>query len=180
MSRPNRKSAPIVIVWQAAEPAPRGWMSWLKRLLAGYLAGLRQTEAGVTLLVSGDAALRDLNAAHRGSQRPTDILSFSYLDTPPRQEKTAGRRALIAPRGKRPAVRSPHGTPLGELAVSWDRVRAQARANGWDARTEMARLLAHGCVHLVGYDHATRAGDAEMRRIEERLLKAAGYVGLYP
>ena len=190
MNRLSRKSAPISVVWQAAERAPRGWMAWLKRLLGGYLAGLGQARAGVTLLVSGDAGLRDLNAAYRGRRRTTDILSFSYLDAPPRRAKAVGRSAAFAPGGR--AFRAPRkrsagsaarplqGSPLGELAVSWDRVRAQARANGWDVRTEMARLLAHGCAHLAGYDHATRAGDVEMRRIEERLLKAAGYTGLYP
>jgi len=187
MNRPNPKPAPIAVVWVATEPAPRGWTAWLKCLLSGYAAGLGHPGAGITLLVADDAALRDLNAAHRGHRRPTDILSFGYGEAQPSRRKAppgaAPRRpappcpAPPAPVGSR---RSRHGTLLGELAVSWERVRVQARANGWEPRTEMARLLAHGCVHLLGHDHATRAADAAMLRIEERLLDAAGFAGLYP
>jgi len=152
-----RPLAPIALAWQASDPLPRGWRSWLARLLAGYLAKLGHPGHGVTLLIGDDALLKGLNTRYRGRARPTDILSFSYLEgarTPP---------------------------PLiGELAVSFPRVKAQAKANGWPIRTELARLLAHGCVHLLGFDHATAAQDRAMRRIEERLLEAAGFPGLYP
>jgi probable rRNA maturation factor len=182
MSRPNRKPAPIAVVWQATDPAPPGWTAWLKRLLSGYAAALGHPGAALTLLVADDEVLRDLNAAHRGLRRVTDILSFADHATPPRWDRGARASRPAARQGtapKRPA-RAPAGTSLGELAVSLERVRAQARANGWDGRTELARLLAHGCVHLLGYDHATRAADARMLRIEERLLAAAGFAGLYP
>jgi probable rRNA maturation factor len=156
-SRARRPPAPVALAWQATEPIPRGWRAWLSRLLAGYLAALGYPGRGVTLLVADDAELKRLNARHRGRHRATDILSFSYL----------------------PGARAPPST-IGELAVSLERARAQAQANGWSLRTELARLLAHGCVHLLGYDHATRAQDRAMRRIEERLLTAAGFPGLYP
>jgi probable rRNA maturation factor len=167
--KPPSKASAVAIAWQATEPVPRGWRPWLTRLLGGYLAGLGHPGSGVTLLVADDAALQQLNSAHRGLPRPTDILSFSYLEQPP-----ARKRAGRAPR------RSASPALLGELAVSWDRVQVQAKTNGWDTRTEMARLLAHGCVHLMGYDHTNRAEDAVMRRIEERLLNEAGFSGLYP
>ena len=172
MTRPRPKPVPIAIVWQAAERAPRGMRPWLARLLAEYLRSLGYPGSGLNLLVANDASLRALNARHRRRDRPTDILSFSYLD--PRKS----RRAAPPPG---PLPRRYAAIPLlGELAVSWNRVLAQAKANGWDARTELARLLAHGCVHLLGYDHTTRKEDAAMRRIEERLLAGAGIKGIYP
>jgi probable rRNA maturation factor len=167
MSQTTRTPPAIGIAWQATEPAPRGWRQWLVGLLEGYLAALGHPGSGVTLLVANDAALRHLNATHRRRDRPTDILSFSYLPEPSPASRPRSKR------GASPAL-------VGELAVSWNRVKVQARANGWEPRTEMARLLAHGCVHLMGYDHATRAEDAVMRRIEERLLVQAGFPGLYP
>ena len=165
----RRRPAPAAIAWQATEPLPRGWRTWLGRLLAGYLAALGHPGAGVTLLVGSDADLKRLNARHRRRARPTDILSFSYLDPdltlpgPPSPEGEGGS----------------NGTLLGELAVSFDRVKAQALENGWSARTELARLLAHGCAHLVGHDHATAAQDRAMLRVEIGLLEGAGFPGLY-
>jgi len=169
MTPKSRKPARVAIVWLAPDPAPRGWNAWLTRLLGGYLSDLDYPDAGITLLVADDAILKSLNATHRGRNRPTDILSFSYLEVP---KKSA------MPPGKRP--HKPFPDVLGELAVSWPRAVDQANANGWDTRTEIARLLAHGCVHLLGYDHSTRRDDAVMRRIEERLLERAGFRGLYP
>ena len=69
---------------------------------------------------------------------------------------------------------------LGELALSIKRARAQARESGWPLRTEVLRLLAHGCAHLAGYDHRTLKEDGAMRRVEERLLARVGLRGLYP
>lgn len=166
----TRRSAPHAIEWQATDPPPRGWRRWLARLLADYLAELGYPRHGVTLVIGGDALLKRLNTRYRRRARSTDILSFSYLDG----HALPGK----ASRGK-PSFRA--APPLiGELAVSWPRTKAQARANGWPPRTELARLLAHGCAHLVGYDHPNPRGDEEMLAVEERLLEAAGFPPLYP
>lgn len=181
-SRARRPPAPVAVVWQATEPIPGGMRAWLSRLLAGYLAALGHAGGGVTLLVGGDALLRRLNARHRGLARPTDILSFAYADA--RFAYADARAAGKAKSTRKASARTPRaelaGELIGELALSLDRARAQAKANGWSLRTELARLLAHGCAHLAGYDHRTRAQDARMRRVEEALLDAAGFAGLYP
>jgi probable rRNA maturation factor len=163
------RPAPVAIAWQATDPLPRGWRPWLTRLLTGYLEALGHPERGVTLLVGSDATLKRLNARYRRRDAATDILSFSYLDT----RAPSGSASRTANK----AIRIP--PIIGELAVSWPRTKAQARVNGWSARAELARLLAHGCVHLVGYDHPTRRKDLEMLEVEERLLAAAGFGGLY-
>ncbi len=162
----------------------------MRRLLAGYLAALGHAGGGVTLLVGGDALLRRLNARHRGRARPTDILSFSYLeDAGAVPAKRAAKRTRVPAAGRAGALQraaqwaplgAPAGELIGELAVSLQRARTQAKANGWSVRTELARLLAHGCAHLAGYDHRTRAQDGRMRRVEEALLDGAGFPGLYP
>ncbi len=144
--------------WPGANPpaaldAPR-----LARALRAFLAGLGYRRSGLTVLFASDAVLKRLNSRHRGKAAPTDILSWSYLGKP-----SAGPPEL-----------------LGELALSLDRARGQARANGWPLQTEVLRLLAHGCAHLAGYDHQTAAQDREMRRLEERLLARVGLRGLYP
>ena len=88
---------------------------------------------------------------------PTDILSWSYFEEDPDAEL------------------------IGELMVSLDRIRTQAAENGWDIRTELVRLLAHGCVHLAGWNHERSEEEAqEMLKLEIQLLHRAGFEKLYP
>ncbi len=118
--------------------------------LESFLNHLGRSEARVSVMFGDDATLRELNHRFRGLNRPTDVLSWSY-----REE------------GEAPEL-------LGELAISLDRARAQAGENGWDLRTELYRLLAHGCAHLAGHDHETAQQDQEMRAVEIEMLAAAG------
>lgn len=148
-------------MWEsAARPAselPPLDKAALAEALAAFLAGLGYPQSGVTLLLGDDARLAALNRAWRGQEGPTDVLSWSYLE----------------PGAPAPPL-------LGDLAVSVERAAAQAAENGWDVQTEVLRLLAHGCAHLAGYDHATDAEDAAMRAVEETLLARVGLEGLYP
>jgi len=107
----------------------------------------------VTLRLATDAEVRRLNRAFLGHDRTTDVLSF-----PHRGELEPGSRHL------------------GDLAVSVPRARRQARRAGWTLEEEMALLVTHGFLHLLGYDH--EVDDGTMRRLEERLLAGAGGVSL--
>jgi probable rRNA maturation factor len=147
-------------MWAGGSPPRALAGAGLEGALERFLRELGFRRAGLTVRLAGDAALRRLNARHRGVDAPTDILSWSYLEARPR-------------RGGEPPL-------LGELAVSLARARHQARENGWDVRTELLRLLAHGCAHLAGYTHRTRAEDRRMRAVEERLLARVALRGLYP
>ena len=112
--------------------------------------------AEISVLLADDARLRELNLAHRGLDRPTDVLSWSYAGE-------LGKESL-----------------LGEIAVSLERARHQAADNGWEAATELMRLLAHGCAHLAGYDHQDAKGEREMMAVEVNMLALVGLEGLYP
>ena len=130
--------------------------------LTRFLRELGHAGAGLSVLLADDARLLALNRAHRGLERPTDVLSWSY------------GTAAVGPT-------APGDLPLlGELALSLQRAAVQAAANGWPLRTEVLRLLAHGCAHVVGYDHESDAGEREMKAVEVRLLAAVGLPGLYP
>lgn len=143
--------------WMTGAPPPEVDEAAVRAALRTFLDRLGYGSSSVSLLVGDDETLAALNATHRGLHRTTDILSWSYL----------------APDEPAPAL-------LGDLAVSWPRVREQAAEHGWDAQTELLRLLAHGCAHLIGMDHQTPAEDAAMRVVEEELLAAVGLTGLYP
>jgi len=123
----------------------------LERLAARMCAGEHvRGDAEISLLLCGDAAIRELNAAYRHIDAPTDVLSFPQPDT---------------------------GTPvraLGDIAISLDTV---ARRQGHDRaamRAEVRLLFCHGLLHLLGYDHATSAA----RRV--MVEKQAHYLGIPP
>ena len=68
----------------------------------------------------------------------------------------------------------------GELAVSAERVSKQASENGWYFEIELIRLLAHGCVHLAGWDHEeSEKQEREMLELEIQLLKEVGLKNIY-
>jgi probable rRNA maturation factor len=124
-----------------------------RSLLRRLARALGREGAGVVLLLATDAALRRLNRRHRGLDRPTDVLAF-----PAGGDLEPGR---------------PH---LGEIAVSVPRAARQARRARWPLRHEMALLVTHGYLHLLGHDHATDGG--LMRRLEEGLLRRVAGVDL--
>jgi probable rRNA maturation factor len=136
-----------------ARPAWRGLAPPCSRLLGRLLRATRRARWGVTLLLASDAEVRRLNRVFRGEDRSTDVLSF-----PARDVLEPGR---------------PH---LGDLAVSVPQARRQARRARWTVQEEVALLVTHGYLHLLGYDH--EVDDGEMRRLEERLLARAASVSL--
>jgi len=115
-----------------------------RRDLTQFAVLLQQTVAGgrpFCCLVSDDAELRRLNHEFRGHDIPTDVLSFP----------------AEAP-----------GT-LGDLAISWDRAKAQAAEHGHDVADEVRILMLHGVLHLTGLDHEKDRG--KMARAEQRWRK---------
>ena len=92
-------------------------------------------------LITGDAELRRLNREFLGKDYPTDVLSFPGPDP-----------AEAAATHRRPAA----ARPLGDIAISFPRARAQARAFGHDTGQEIQILMLHGLLHLLGMDHDDR------------------------
>lgn len=98
----------------------------------------------VNVLVTGSSELRSLNRQFRGVDKPTDVLSF-----PPPKE---GREARSS---------------AGEVAISADIARENARRLGHSVADEIKILVLHGVLHLAGFDHEHDHG--EMAREESRL-----------
>lgn len=114
-------------------------------------ARIRAGEAGVAVRVTDDDELRRLNHAFLGEDSPTDVLSF------PAGEGQPG-----------------DGRHLGDIAVSWPAVLRQAEQFGHPPASELALLLVHGLLHLLGWDHAAPDEEAEMSRLTLAALAAAG------
>ena len=103
----------------------------------------------VGLRVVDALMMRRLNSDYRNVDAPTDVLAF-------------------------PAGADSRGN-VGDIALCWDAVERQARANGNSVVAEALALTTHGLLHLAGQGHATRTAQAEMNRRTQRLCGRAGY-----
>ena len=100
----------------------------------------------VTVLLTSDAAMRDLNARFRGKNQPTDVLSF-------RSEHLVRGTENVA----------------GDVAISVETAQRQCAEQGHSLAIEIKVLMLHGLLHLAGHDHETDAGEMQRR---ERSLRA--------
>lgn len=142
---------PVEIV--AGEPSGRSLTADSRRILEGLIRETGKEGASVTLLLTSDAEVRRLNRQFRGIDRATDVLSFpSGGDLEPGQ---------------------PH---LGDIALSVPQAERQARRAGWSVASEVALLLTHGYLHLLGHDH--EKDDGTMRRLERELLEKVARVSI--
>jgi probable rRNA maturation factor len=111
----------------------------------------------IGLHLNSDETIRALNAEHRGLDAPTDVLSFPLMDT----------RDFVLPPGE-----SMH---LGDVVVSYNRALQQALEYGHSVDREVAYLVAHGVLHVLGYDHEDEAERHVMRDREEDALTPLGF-----
>jgi rRNA maturation RNase YbeY len=145
---------PVEIVCHARSTLRR---AELERRIDRLLSALRREAWAVCVLLTDDAEMKRLNRRFRGKNRPTDVLSFPSIARPP------------APRGRS------HARYLGDLVISIDTARRQAKVLRHGLLAEVTVLIAHGLLHLCGYDH--EQGEAEARRMlrrERALLRAVG------
>lgn len=136
----------------AAPARRRDLPSFDRRLLRSrasrMLAALSQARSELSVSLVDDEEIARLNEQWRGIARPTDVLSFSLVEG-----VHAERR----------------GPLLGDVVIGIQTAARQARRARRSLDEEVARLLIHGTLHLLGYDHA-RAADARAMRAEERRL----------
>lgn len=108
-------------------------------------------EVELTIRISGDELLQQLNRDHRGIDEPTDVLSFPASDDEFPGDPDEARY-------------------LGDIAISLPAARRNAEATGTPLARELEHLVTHGVLHLVGYDHESEADTAAMRAREVELL----------
>lgn len=125
----------------------------LARRLREALRVLGRSRSQVALVLTCDEEIRALNRDYRKLDRATDVLSFHQHDLS--------------------GVGDPSGDDvlLGDIVISVE--TAERRAGGRRLPGELARLAIHGLCHLFGHDHHRPAPAKEMRRIEEKLLRAS-------
>jgi probable rRNA maturation factor len=158
-------------------------------------AGITQSVL-LSLMITDDRTIQALNKQYRHQDKPTDVLSFPLLDAPlvhaphdqlwmPYEEVDEGEDDDNDGEQEEDAVTSKENIPvfvtppelltnLGDIVISWPTVQRQASEAGHSATYELLFLLAHGVLHLVGYDDQSEAGYRAMVGIQESVLQAVG------
>jgi rRNA maturation RNase YbeY len=128
----------------------------VRRFIGRAARAMRDSHREVSVLFCGDRRMATLNGRWRRKKRPTDVLAF--------------------PAGERPRVvsrrRDSNARFLGDIVIAIPYASRQARRLGEPVAREIDRLLLHGYLHLLGYDHETDHG--EMDALEARLRKRFG------
>jgi probable rRNA maturation factor len=127
----------------------RKMLEWLRA--GSYVDGA--VELSVALV--DDETIRALNRDYRHKDRATDVLAFAMREGEPTPGQDGGPQLL------------------GDVIISAATAAQQARQRERPLRDELTMLLAHGLLHLLGYDHQTRREEREMTRLTEQLEQAA-------
>src|SRR5690606_2843146 len=121
-------------------------------------------EVEIGLILVDDEAIAQLNEQYRAVAGPTDVLSFPMWT----RDELEDVRAVLQNYPERPVL-------LGDVVISVETARRQAEEYGHSLGREMAFLLVHGVLHLLGYEHDDEQSRAEMRAREEAVLAATGW-----
>lgn len=111
----------------------------------------------VSLCLADDAALRALNSRWRGVDKPTNVLSFP-----------SARGSGLG-----------DATMLGDIAIAYETLAREAETLDVPLADHYRHLIAHGFLHLIGYDHETDAEAERMEALEARILKRLGAADPY-
>lgn len=108
----------------------------------------------ISILLTNDEEIKELNNEYRGKDQPTDVLSFPMLDGDEINE----------------LVESPYPVPLGDIVISMETAVRQAHEYNHSLERELGFLVVHSMLHLLGYDHMTKEDEEVMRDMEEDIL----------
>lgn len=148
---------PTRVLKRARIAAPAIETRALRAIGDRMLSELGLDGAELSVLVTHDREIHALNREHRGKDRPTDVLAFP-LDDPPASSERGPRL-------------------LGDVVISLETAERQARSRRRPLVHEVRFLLAHGILHLIGYDHAEPEEKREMVTMTRRLVRACPLPG---
>ena len=130
---------------------------WIRELVRGVLAAEDVSpRSRIEVLLAGDETVRQLNAIHLSEDAVTDVLSFPAING----AETEGFPAI-----------SGGWRDIGQIATSVPQADRQAFEQGHGLQDEVAHLIVHGVLHLLGFDHQKVVDEARMRQREETLLR---------
>lgn len=121
----------------------------------------------ISLVIADDETVHTLNRDYRGLDEITDVLAFPLWES--RENEIQGADGFVLP--------SEATIPVGEIVVSYPQAARQAREGKKLLRAEIALLIVHGVLHLLGYDHADAQQESRMWAMQDQVL---GKVSIVP
>ncbi len=145
----------FLIRWnRARKPLPAKNLRKLSSLVLKTVKGPAfEKKAELSVLLTGDAEMKALNKTYRKKDKTTDVLSFPLLEG---EKISSGLGKSLS---------------LGDVVISLPQAQRQAARQGKKFGEELALLLVHGILHLLGYDHVTKAQEKRMFGLQNRILK---------
>jgi probable rRNA maturation factor len=119
------------------------------------LRALELEDSELSILLCDDETIRELNRRYRAQDKPTDVLAFAMREGQPMELSDEGTESM-----------------LGDVVISLPTATRQARERGRPIVQEVTFLLAHGLLHLIGYDHLSRDEERRMSAMTDVLLAA--------
>lgn len=139
---------------------------WLRDLTVAALGIFQPVNpVSISILIADDTKLRELNLKYRGIDETTDVLAFSLHDSTYNDPERLSGFDFPS-----------HGTDeLGDVVISYPQAIRQARENKKTIRSELALLLVHGVLHILGYDHAEEEDEHAMWAKQDEILEMVGF-----
>jgi probable rRNA maturation factor len=131
---------------------PQDLLERAARAALEHDASRQSLDSELSIVLTDDARLHELNLNYLGTNAPTDVLSFPASETDP---ETGARY-------------------IGDILISIPRAQAQAEAAGHPFESEMQLLVVHGVLHLIGHDHAEAEEKARMWKAQAEILERLG------
>ncbi|MGK7946713.1 MAG: rRNA maturation RNase YbeY [Microcystaceae cyanobacterium] len=134
------------------------WQNWLQTWLDTLTDTIPNHYAyALTLRLTDDAEIQQLNHQYRQKDQPTDVLAFATLDS------------------DFPAISNEEPLYLGDIVISLDTAQRQARERAHSLKNEVLWLTSHGFLHLLGWDHPDEESLTRMLTDQKFLLKKLGF-----
>jgi len=137
------------------------WQDWVQKWSEDLALEIFEAQAGceMTLRLTEDLEIQELNAQYRQKDQPTDVLAFASLE-------------VDSPYNNNLSIDEP--LYLGDVIISVETAKKQAQEQNHSLTYELAWLLCHGFLHLLGWDHPDETSLEEMLAQQEHLLKSIG------
>ena len=113
----------------------------------------------ISVSIVNDEMIHQVNKEYRGVDRPTDVISFAFLDNDVNRDKLLKSNAMV---------------DLGEIYISLPRAEEQAQDYAHSLKRELSFLFVHGLLHLLGYDHMQPEDEKVMFKLQEEILSSKG------
>ena len=139
----------------------------LTAVIEATLQREQQMHAALTVVITSDEVVQQLNLDYRGVDAPTDVLSFANQDEPT-EESPLTQLALPL------ELMAEMAAYLGDIIIAYPYAAQQAAHYGNSIAAELRLLAVHGTLHLLGYDHATAEEEAAMWTIQRAVLAPFG------